>query len=218
MADRARLLSVEPGNDLTEALRSVGPDCWVQGSGQLEAVELRVAGEGADPVRALRGRFTLASLSGPAGGPFAVVLARASDTGLQVLAGELIKARSLGVTLAALPSFGASVRRDARVELPAEEPPDPAVAAWAAAAQAEAEQVAEAQAEDDDETVWPEAGDLVHHFAFGLCEVLMALDDRLKIRDLKGPGRIREIRAEMLAISKPEERDGKRFFRLERRG
>ena len=68
-----------------------------------------------------------------------------------------------------------------------------------------------------DEPPLPEAGDLVQHFAFGLCEVLMAADERLKIRDLKGPGRIREIRLEMLIVHGPTEKDGKKLFRLERK-
>ena len=45
----------------------------------------------------------------------------------------------------------------------------------------------------------------------------MGDDERLKIRDVDGPGRIREIRLDMLRVTGPGERDGKRVFRLERR-
>ncbi|HEX6276472.1 MAG TPA: hypothetical protein VFZ53_25700, partial [Polyangiaceae bacterium] len=71
--------------------------------------------------------------------------------------------------------------------------------------------------EDDEPIAMPERGDLVEHFAFGLCEVLSVSGDRLVVRDLKGPGRIREIASERLAVSGPSEHDGKRLYRLTRR-
>jgi len=46
----------------------------------------------------------------------------------------------------------------------------------------------------------------------------MGDDERLKIRDLDGPGRIREIRMDMLDVRGPTDHHGKRLFRLERRG
>ena len=72
-------------------------------------------------------------------------------------------------------------------------------------------------AEAEHEPLVPEPGDLVEHFAFGLCEVLMGDDERLKIRDVNGPGRVREIRLDMLRVAGPDERSGKRLFRLARR-
>ena len=64
----------------------------------------------------------------------------------------------------------------------------------------------------------PEAGDLVDHFAFGLCEVVTSDGDRLKIRDAKVPGRVREVSMTMLNVLQPTESEGKRLFRLARRG
>src|SRR5437868_5408088 len=64
----------------------------------------------------------------------------------------------------------------------------------------------------------PEAGDLVDHFAFGLCEVVTSDGERLKIRDAKQPGRVREVSMTMLNVLQPTDSDGKRLFRLARRG
>ena len=41
--------------------------------------------------------------------------------------------------------------------------------------------------------------------------------ERLKLRDLKGPGRIREIIIDVLDVAGPSEKDGKRAFKLTRR-
>ncbi|HEY6078793.1 MAG TPA: hypothetical protein VIW29_08315, partial [Polyangiaceae bacterium] len=70
---------------------------------------------------------------------------------------------------------------------------------------------------ESDEPERPSRGDLVRHFAFGLCEVLQDTGDRLKLRDLNGPGRIREIAVDMLLISAPTELNGKRVFKLSRK-
>jgi hypothetical protein len=86
---------------------------------------------------------------------------------------------------------------------------------WAADAAAAARRLREADRHVDQP--FPEPGDLVRHFAFGLCEVLVADHDRLKIRDLDGPGRIREIRTDMLVVSGPTDQDGKPLFQLERK-
>jgi hypothetical protein len=57
----------------------------------------------------------------------------------------------------------------------------------------------------------------VRHFAFGLCEVLQETGDRLKLRDVHGQGRIREIAVDMLEISLAGEQNGKRVFKLSRK-
>jgi hypothetical protein len=89
----------------------------------------------------------------------------------------------------------------------------PVASGWAAAAHAAAADLAE----EEEEPQRPERGDLVRHFAFGLCEVLQDTGDRLKLRDLHGPGRIREIALDMLEISAPTELNGKRVFKLSRK-
>ena len=75
---------------------------------------------------------------------------------------------------------------------------------------------ARAAEEHADEPV-PDAGDWVQHFAFGLCEVLTSDGDRLRIRDVEGAKRVREVALAMLRVTGPTESDGKRLFHLARR-
>jgi predicted DNA-binding protein with PD1-like motif len=70
----------------------------------------------------------------------------------------------------------------------------------------------------DDNPV-PEAGDIVEHFAFGVCEVLKSEGDRLHLKVTKD-ARIREIALEMLRvtlISTDPTTDGKRRYKLDRK-
>lgn len=224
-----RLVTISDGENLLDALaEACGKlDGWIAAVGHVDSVELRVAGEGADVRKQLRGRLSLAQLSGPFGGPYFATLSRHSSLGSELVAGQLLAARSAGVT-ASLWGAQGSVRElvDAapqRVE--AEDAPaqaaapaqatalPPAAAGWAAAARA----VAADLTEEDQEPERPERGDLVRHFAFGLCEVLQDTGDRLKLRDLNGPGRIREIALDMLEIAAPVEQNGKRVFKLSRK-
>lgn len=219
-----RLVTISDGENLLDALAEAcgKADGWIAAVGHVDSVEIRVAGEGADVRKQLRGRLSLAQLSGPFGGPYFATLSRHSSLGSELVAGQLLGARSAGVTASLWDAQG-SVRElvDAapqRVE--AEEPPSaqaapavPATAGWAAAARA----VAADLAEEEDEPQRPERGDLVRHFAFGLCEVLQDTGDRLKLRDLNGPGRIREIALDMLEIAPPTEQNGKRVFKLSRK-
>ena len=85
---------------------------------------------------------------------------------------------------------------------------------WAAQAQAA---IVEASEEEED-VGFPEPGDRIQHFAFGLCDVLGVDGERLRIRDVKGGGRVREISTTILTIEAPKLRDGFRVFRLSRGG
>lgn len=222
-----RLITIADGQDLLDALAEAcgKAEGWVAAVGHVDSVELRVAGEGADVRKQLRGRLTLAQLSGPFGGPYFVTLARHTSQGSELVAGQLLGARSAGVTATlALSSARGGVREllDAApprgAERPASQPEaaaasEAAASGWAAAAQAAAAELAE----DDDEPERPGRGDLVRHFAFGLCEVLQDTGDRLKLRDLHGPGRIREIAVEVLEIAPAGEHDGRRVFKLSRK-
>lgn len=222
-----RLVTIADGENLLDALAEAcgQGDGWVAAVGHVDSVELRVAGEGADVRKQLRGRLTLAQLSGPFGGPYFATLSRHTSVGSELVAGQLLAARSAAVT-ATLWTAQGSVRElvDAappRTETPAVAPEKaaaavPAAAGWAAAAQAAA--AANAVEDEDEEPKRPQRGDLVRHFAFGLCEVLQDTGDRLKLRDTHGPGRIREIAVDMLEISPPTEQNGKRVFKLSRKG
>jgi hypothetical protein len=219
-----RLLTIADGENLLDALADAcgKGDGWVSAVGHVDSVELRVAGEGADVRKQLRGRLTLAQLSGPFGGPYFATLSRHTSLGAELLAGQLLAARSAGVTATLWLAQGAT-RELVEAAPPRDEPaapalepsarPAPAASGWAAAAQAA---VAELEPEEE-EPQRPERGDLVRHFAFGLCEVLQDTGDRLKLRDLHGPGRIREIALDMLVIAPPTEQNGKRVFKLSRK-
>jgi hypothetical protein len=142
--------------------------------------------------------------------------------GAELTAGQLLAARSAGVT-ATLWNAQGSVRelvdaapaREQVASAPevAAKPAAPVAVGWAAAAHAAASDLAE----EEEEPQRPARGDLVRHFAFGLCEVLQDTGDRLKLRDLHGSGRIREIAVDMLEISPPVEQNGKRVFKLSRK-
>lgn len=53
---------------------------------------------------------------------------------------------------------------------------------------------------EEEEQVYPDAGDVVEHFAFGRCEVVKSDGDRLHLR-LGKDGRIKEIALEMLKVT-----------------
>jgi hypothetical protein len=233
MRSSTTLHPIGPGVDLVEALGEVSRagEAWIDGTGQIEGIELRVAGDTTDPLRALKGRFTLLHLAGPSGGPYAVTLARAAETGIEVRGGVLVRARSLGVTLAvhgchavapsparqAAQADARARERSEAIDAAARPPAGPPAPVWARVAAANAA-AAERDEEEEIEPSLPEAGDLVDHFAFGVCEVLTSDGDRLKIRDVPGPGRIREVSLSMLRVMAPTESEGKRMFRLVRKG
>jgi len=234
MQTSTALYAIAAGDDLMEVLAELSRagEAWIDATGHLEAVELRVAGEGADPVRSLPGRFTLVHLAGPAGGPFSVTLARWSGSAIEVFGGILVQARSAGITAAihaCAATSAAPLQRAPAPESAAIERPDPVAAPsrgatapmvptpmWARAAAASAAAHARNDAVEVDPGT-PEGGDRVDHFAFGLCDVLTADGDRLRIRDVQGPGRIREVSLSMLKVMSPIDSDGKRVFRLVRK-
>lgn len=213
----SQIVSVPDGAELSEALAEAvrNLDGWVHGAGFVDGAELRVAGDGADPVRRVSGRHAIASLSGPPGGPYGVVLAR---DGAPPSAGHLVRARAVGVTLFVTSTLRAAAPAEAEPEA-APEPVRAAVPpqnAWAAIATAT---VAEATRGRAEPAPVPRIarGDRVLHFAFGLCDVISVRGERLHIRDLSGPGRIRELAVDKLEIQAPYEKDGKRVFRLSRK-
>jgi hypothetical protein len=218
-----RLVTVADGENLLDALAEAcgKADGWLAAVGHVDSVELRVAGEGADVRKQLRGRLTLAQLSGPFGGPYFATLSRHTSSGSELMAGQLLAARSAGVTSTLWVAQGsvrelvdaAPPRQEAAPTVEATTPKGPVASGWAAVASA----VAADLKEEEVEPAHPERGDLVRHFAFGLCEVLQETGDRLKLRDLHGPGRIREIATDMLEMSLQGEQNGKRVFKLNRK-
>ncbi len=224
----AALRAVPDGRELVSALSELFPDRvgWVMASGIVDELELSVIGRDADSLRSIRGRFLLTTFSGPLGGPYGATLSRMDGDRLELLSGVLLRARAQGVKAMFLPSEGAggawaAPEREAppvtRVEVAAEAPKGSLVeSTWGAAVQAAVSAAAPVRSAPEP-VAEPEPGDLIDHFAFGLCEVLTATGDRLQIRDLSRGGRAREIRTDVLVLHAPIEQQGKRVFRLSRR-
>lgn len=189
-----RIVSIAEGDEVVGSLRREAADvaAWVQAVGQVEQAEIKLAAQGADRRRSVAARVTLVSLGGPLGGPYGVTLVREAHAGSEFYGGILLSARSLGVTAWIAPAEAA-----------------PGVTVGSAA---------DAASDEEVEQLQPEVGDLVHHFAFGLCEVLMVSGDRLKIRDMAETGRVREISIERLKVEGPTEERGRRLFTLVRKG
>lgn len=217
--------SIPDGQDLLEAFADSfsAQAGWVLATGFVEDVELRLVAAGADTRRALSGRYVLAQLSGPLAGPYGVTLSRLEAGRIEVVAGALVRARSAGVNaccLSANAELTLAVQphaADGPAAVPATAPASAGNPRWAAQVNAAAA-ARIAEKEPAAEVEEPERGDLVQHFAFGVCEVLNVTGDRLLIRDLSRAGRVLEIHVDMLVVHPPVERDGKRLFRLSRRG
>jgi hypothetical protein len=216
--------SIPSGVELVEALGQAFSKHrgWVQAVGFVDNVELKLGGEAADVRRTFRHRYALAQLAGPLGGPYGATLTRLDGDRVEVVGGVLLSARSEGVSAlclsagidasAAMASGRSDTPLDPREARPVAPPRAPRANSSFAA------RVGVSAPEDDEEVrPMPERGDLVEHFAFGICEVLTVTGDRLVLRDLKGPGRIREIASERLEVAGPTEFDGKRLYRLTRR-
>ncbi len=213
-------MKIDEGEDLLRGIAELaGPaDAFVTGVGTLEAVELSfVRGGGEDSIR-VPGRVSLVSLSGPKSGPIYVVVVRGDGAGQALHAGKVVRARSLGVVVSVV--GGAALAESAPED--DEEPPrvgsagaksapapGPAPTGWAALAEIKPEEDPD---EESDEL--PKYGDRVQHGVFGLCDVMVVKGDRMKIRDVHGTGRMREVHVGAFKILKPQLRDGKRVFRL----
>ena len=64
--------------------------------------------------------------------------------------------------------------------------------------------------EDEETEEEPRYGDYVDHFVFGLCEVMTVRDERMKIRNVTGVRKLREIHLGAMKVLKPTEQQGKR--------
>jgi hypothetical protein len=227
--------AVERDEDLLAALARLaeaGPG-WFSASGYVTDVELRLPSPEGFALRQLTGSYALVHLAGVSTGPFFVMLARGNGEVVETLGGELVRARSLGVQVVAHPGRPGSPVLDAPVapaprSSEAVVPPPLEAAAqaprafspkpgWAMAAAASARSSAASSNGDADDPELPDVGDLVDHFAFGRCEVVASEGDRLRLRDVKPPGRVREVSVEMLRVMAPTDVDGRRLFLLARR-
>ena len=187
--------------------------------GVVEGVEIAVA-RGVDEVtERVPGRVTLLSLAGPGRGPHFVTLVRVDGAGTRVVGGRLVKTRSAGVFTTPLGQGAAGTAtgnpahvEDSRQASSAASPSADLPAGWAAAAA-----LSEGAADDEEAEELPRYGDRVDHFVFGLCDVMVVRGERMKIKDVHGPGRLREIHVGAVKVLPPTVLDGKRVFRLARR-
>lgn len=206
---------IAPGLDLLAALLAQFGERggYVHASGWVEDVELSLPLSDTDVTRAYRGRFVLAQLSGPVGGPYGATLSRAANEGVELVAGVLVRARSARVSACCV---GTGFVKVEGADKPAElARPLVPVGSGRGAGFASRVLSAGLPAAEEEETQEPEPGDLVEHFAFGLCEVVRVSGDQLTLRDRKS-GRIREVRHGFLTITGPIEHEGKRLFSLNR--
>ena len=243
-ATRHIVIQSEPGDVLPQALaRALEANevrrGFVRASGVLADVELRAhtGDAGAAPVaRRFAGPLSAVIIDGSVGVEtdglaLRGVFARETDSGLETLAGEIVRARvmvldalviSLGeggdggvvLTSGAAPwTQVAQVSAEAERRAPAREAAPVASPGLAAAVlpQKPARRV------EPEQTLFLEAGDLVEHFAFGTCDVVKSDGDRLQVL-LHKDGRMKEIAVEMLKVTQlAQEADGRRRFKLERK-
>jgi predicted DNA-binding protein with PD1-like motif len=292
--ERARHLVLRAGegdvlpDDVLRVLEAERVTCgWVRASGVLSDVQIRVhspergglaeARRITGPVQALAIEGSIGLDGGEPSMGLHAVLARETDRGMEVLAGEIVSARV--VALEALVTafddlaIGRALDPKAKVVLfgdaadaryrPDDDPPAPAPrapapgvdhpggrdgpparredvpsaaapSAWsdAIAASAEKDELRPQASRNvlggaipprparpqrgEEQTSFPEVGDIVEHFAFGRSEVLKSDGERLHLKVGKD-GRIREIALEMLKVSPLESNGPHRRFKLDRK-
>lgn len=232
------------GTELSSAFRAEGSNAWVRAHGKLSDVELR-AHDGRTVTLSVSGAgasLTLVSLEGRAGGELTALVAHTDALGTRLVTGELVAAFTAAPVDACIAheSYASSdppardVRESRVVPLAAESEPSFAKAIEASASNVALAPVPPAKGSAPsltqaiparpakpqsaaEETVFPDAGDRVEHFAFGSCEVLKSDGDRLHLR-LGKDGRIKEIALEMLKVTElPGDGAPGRRFKLERR-
>jgi hypothetical protein len=158
-----------------------------------------------------------------------VVLAASVKKELQTSAGFLERATSHGVWIVYTPGSedaialatgsdaeadAADLSPDAAADEAAPAATGPAKSNWAALVR---EAAGAEEPTGSGEPAIVRRGDRVQHFSLGLCDVLMSDGEQLKVRDAKGPGRIRALRLSLLDIEPPVLSGGKRVFRLTRK-
>lgn len=219
---------------------------WVRASGILRDVKLKAAGGTvrtlAGPLEVVVLDGTVVTASGDPTCRVRAVLARENDLGaLETIAGELVEARIVTLDVTAIAHDDAvSVAPVATAPAPVAAPPPPAPAAPPPPAPAPSEPATPAEPAKprpsptytgtamparpvkvqavEEEQPFPDAGDVVEHFAFGRCEVVKSDGDRLHLR-LGKDGRIKEIALEMLKVTPlpPVEGSTGKHYKLDRK-
>jgi hypothetical protein len=194
------LTTVPESEDIISFLARLGAPAgtWVSGVGDATDVVLSVLVDGGEGERLLPGRTQLLSLAGPVGGPFMVTLLAVESGQAALAGGKLVSGRSAVVSLFLSEPRSAPSAPEAQGEksagtAPAADPGD-----------------------DDESDEAPRYGDRVDHFVFGLCDVMVVREERMKIRAAEG-GKLREIHLRAVKVLKPTVEDGRRVFKLARK-
>lgn len=229
---------------------------WIEGTGSLEAAEIAVVDQAArahTTARRLEGPCDVVTLTGSVAQQAGVssvrlwvTLARESDLGLQLAAGELIWARAYALELRVtafddvvlarvpddrtglallVPQTGGALT-DPSNFAPRAAAPEPTFSPSTSTSAAASPSPAAASPgppqrlarQQQAEESYPEIGDLVSHFHFGECEVIGSDGERIRLRQERD-GRVREVALTMLKIEAPttDPATGKRHFRLARK-
>ena len=167
---------------------------WVSAVGTLSDAVLSVpSADAGDVSREFPGAQALVGFGGPGQGPFMATLASVGG----VAGGRVVRGRAKGVTLVVQESSPGSAGKQPAARGTPLRPSTPA--------------------DDDEADEAPRFGDRVDHFVFGLCDVMVVRGERMKIRDAGG-GKLREIHLGAVKVLKPVDQDGRRVFKLARRG
>ncbi len=237
MSGRVRLLKSSPGDMLPDALAAALRDAgmtaaWVRATGVVGDVELRtLKADGGAMERRFSGPLQIVSLDGSIGAKSAlglgVVLARETDRGLETVAGTLTRARVILLEALAVEidsdarDIGASpappmVAISAAAPAPVLAQPTPAAPTATIGGATLPQRPARPPVADTPDVPFPDAGDVVEHFAFGTCDVLKTDGDRIHLR-VHRDQRIKEIAPEMLRVVPLDLTSSPRRFRLERK-
>lgn len=230
------MMSPVSGEDLVTSLRALGAtleqSTLVEASGELrDPIVLALAEDGSRTERRLAGHWDMLSAQGhvTAAGECTlyVHLARESAAGPQHVGGVLSAGRVVTVRVrasvahcgAARPSQpGSSApERDTgsspqRAGLP---PSNPGTSTGNVGAPAPL--IPKKPLREFGPEVYPEEGDIVTHFAFGRCTVVMSDGERIRLQQERD-GRVREVALSMLRMEEPTiQEDGKKHWELQRK-
>ncbi len=224
---------------------------------ELRAIESRHAEPGAvrlvaGPVRAVVIDAAIGEHEGDVSVGMRVVISYETPTGLETIAGELVRARVVGLEAHVVSledtRIDQAIDRASgvwlwNVDVGGGDRTEPAKSkapqAWGEAISASEQKVIprppiskpmmaaapipprpvapSAPEEEEGDGAFPDAGDVVEHFAFGRCEVVKGDGDRLHLRVGKD-GRVREIALEMLKVTRLESSEpNRKRFKLDRR-
>lgn len=228
---RTLLLRLEDNDQLPESLQ-IGLEvegiasAWVRATGVLADLEVRAG----DDTRRINGFVMVVSLDSSYQGELVLrgVFTRDTGASIETFAGEIVRARvvTLDAVITVLEAGPAPERTkpptpawtgaiDASARSPEPSPkPQPVLAARTDPMPVPPPKIRRPEADVDQP--FPEAGDIVEHFAFGRCEVIKSDGDRLHVK-LARDGRIREIALEMLKVVTLEPSDGHKRYRLDRK-